>query len=149
MSNVKTLLVIGSACAMLSGCYVVPNQPYSGAPPTYSVQPMQPAVPLAPAPRPSYTARLYPVNDVASQMGTITGLISNPEKGYGQFSFSVNGEAFSGEATREPGSPNGRANASGNRGGFAKCEYAMTNSSLGNGTCIFSTGARYDMHISI
>jgi len=148
MSNIKVLLAIGSACAMLSGCYVVPNQPYGNAPPTYSVQPMQPVAPV-PAPRPSYTARLYPVNNVAAQMGTITGLISNPERGYGQFTFSVGGESYMGEATREPSSANGKANAAGNRGGFAKCEYAMTNSSLGNGTCTFSTGARYEMHISL
>jgi hypothetical protein len=148
MSHLKVLFAVGGACAMLSGCYVVPNQPYANAPPTYSVQPMQP-VQVAPAPRPSYTARLYPVNNVAAQMGTITGLISNPERGYGQFTFSVGGESYSGEATREPSSANGRANAAGNRGGFAKCEYAMTNSSLGNGTCTFSTGARYEMHISL
>ena len=148
MSHLKSLVVIGSACAMLTGCYVVPNQPYNSAPPTYSVQPMQP-VQVAPAPRPSYTARLYPVNNVAAQMGTVTGLISNPEKGYGQFTFSVGGESYTGEATREPGSSAGRANAAGSRGSFAKCEYAMTSATLGNGTCVFSTGARYEMHISL
>ena len=146
MSKLKVLIAVGSACAMLSGCYVVPNQPYANAPPTYSVQPMQP---VAPAPRASYTARLYPVNNIAAQMGTVTGLISNPEKGYGQFTFSVGGESYTGEATREPGSSSGRANAAGSRGSFAKCEYAMTSSSLGNGTCVFSTGARFEMHISL
>ncbi|MDB5895182.1 MAG: hypothetical protein JWQ88_2713, partial [Rhodoferax sp.] len=93
--------------------------------------------------------RLYPVNDMAGKMGPITGLISNPERGYGQFTFVVGSESFMGEATREPGSNSGKANAAGNRGGFTKCEYTMTNGSLGNGACVFSNGARFEMHISL
>jgi hypothetical protein len=104
-------------------------------------------VPL-PAYRPGYTARLYPANDAASRMGGASGVISNPEQGRGQFTFSLGGESYAGEATRSPNSSKGVADASGNRGGFVRCDYVMSNSALGSGTCVFSNGARYDMHIS-
>ncbi len=148
MLSIKQFVPVGSLCALLSGCYVVPIQPYANSNassnPAYSQ-----AAPVVVVPRPIYTARLYPTNDTASAMGRITGTISNPEKGHGEFSFTVGGESFSGEATREPGSSKGKANAAGNRGGFAQCEYAMTSSALGTGSCSFSSGARYDMHVSL
>jgi len=143
MLKLKVALSAIAVGSMLSGCYVVPvNQAPT---PTYSQQPI---VAVA-APRAVYTARLYPTNDSAAAMGRIAGTISNPERGHGEFSFTVANETFSGEATRAPGSTKGTANATGNRGGYAKCTYNMTSNSLGTGTCAFANGATFDMHISL
>lgn len=147
MLNVKGILTIASLCSALSGCYVVPAQSYPAGNPQF-----QASVAAAPvvAPRPVYTARLYPVNDVASSMGRITGTISNPERGHGEFAFLVGNESYAGEATRAPNSSaKGSANAAGNRGGYVKCEYTMSSTALGTGTCAFSNGARYDLHVSL
>jgi hypothetical protein len=144
MVNVKGILVITSICTALSGCYVVPVQPYQAG----SNNQAYATVPV-PVVSPVFTARLYPVNDFASSMGRISGTISNPERGHGEFSFTVKNETYVGEATRAPNSSRGTANATGNRGGYVKCEYTMTGSALGTGTCTFSGGARYDMHISL
>lgn len=38
--------------------------------------------------------------------------------------------------------------ASGNHGGFVRCDYMMSSAALGWGSCTFASGARYDMHIS-
>lgn len=137
------LLTGGAVSAVLSGCYVVPMNQTSGA-----VNATQPAV-VTPVPRPVYTARLYPTNDTAAGMGRIAGTISNPERGHGEFSFTVNGESFSGEATRPDGVNKGTANATGNRGTYAKCTYTMSRAALGTGTCVFSNGAVFDLHISL
>lgn len=145
MGNVKGILAVASICAALSGCYVVPIQPYqAGA----NNQPASAVAPIV-IPRPVYTARLYPINESASSMGRIAGTISNPERGHGQFSFIIGNESYAGEATRAPNSSKGSANAVGNRGGYVKCDYTMTSAALGTGTCNFSSGARYDMHISL
>lgn len=146
MLNVKSTLTLAALCSTLSGCYVVPIQSYPAGNP--QLQAPMAAAPVA-APRPVYTARLYPVNDVASSMGRITGTISNPERGHGEFAFLVGNESYAGEATRAPNSAKGSANAAGNRGGYVKCDYTMSSAALGTGSCIFSSGARYDMHISL
>ncbi len=145
MLNIKGVLAAASVCAALSGCYVVPIQPY---PATYGNQAPSATAPVV-IPRPVYTARLYPVNESASSMGRIAGTISNPERGHGEFSFSDGSETYAGEATRAPNSAKGNANAAGNRGGYVKCDYTMSSANLGTGTCVFSSGARYDMHISL
>ena len=98
--------------------------------------------------RPIYTARLYPTNDIAAAAGRISGTISNPERGQGEFTFNLSGENFVGEATRAGNALKGTANAAGNRGGYAKCTYSMSNATLGTGVCIFSSGATFDLHIS-
>lgn len=146
MVSIKGFLAIAIASASLSACYVVPLQQYPAVNSNYGS-----SVSVAPTVvvRPVYTARLYPVNESASSMGRIAGTISNPERGHGEFSFSVGSETFAGEATRAPNSSKGTANAAGNRGGFVKCDYTMSSSALGSGTCQFSSGARYDMHISL
>ena len=146
MLNLKSIFAVGMMGAALSGCYVMPlNQamPGSGG---YSASGTA-IIPMA-AIRAPYTARLYPGNQAASRMGSTSGIISNPEDGHGQFSFNVGGESYQGEATRSPNSTRGVANASGNRGGYARCDYMMNSSSLGSGSCLFNNGARYDMHIS-
>ncbi len=143
---VKAGVVVAVVSTALAGCYVVPIQPSP-----YTEAQTRNSVPMAaaPAPRPVYTARLYPTNESAAALGRVSGTITNPERGHGEFSFVLGNERYSGEATREPGSSSGYANASGDRGGYVKCTYTMNSASLGGGTCNFSGGARYDMHISL
>ena len=145
MSNLMRVLAAGVVGAALSGCYVMPiNQhPVGGG---YTAQGTA-IVPMA-AIRAPFTARLYPSNAAASRIGQASGVISNPEDGRGQFSFALGGESFQGEATRAANAKKGIANASGSRGGFVRCEYMMSNGAVGSGSCLFSGGARYDMHIS-
>ena len=146
MLNLKSIVAVGMIGAALSGCYVMPlNQtmPGSGG---YSASGTA-IIPMA-AIRAPYTARLYPGNQAASRMGATSGIISNPVDGHGQFTFNVGGESYQGEATRSPNSSRGVANASGNRGGFARCDYTMNSGTLGSGSCLLANGARYDMHIS-
>ena len=149
MVKAKSILALVAVSSLLSACYVVPIDQY---PPrgngNYSHNNGGVAIVPAPAIRPIYTARLYPANDEASRMGRISGTISNPERGHGEFSFAAGGEAFSGEATRDPGAAKGVANASGNRGGYVRCDYVMTRAEMGSGTCVFSSGARFDMHVT-
>ena len=147
ISNVLAMAVVGAA---LAGCYVVPLNQYPNGPNNaglYNGAGGTAIVPMA-AYRPGYSARLYPGNEAAARLGTVTGIISNPEQGHGQFTFSLGGESYAGEATRIPSSSKGVANASGSRGGFVRCDYVMSNAALGWGSCTFANGARYDMHIS-
>lgn len=146
MLKLKSVFAVGMLGALLAGCYVVPlnhTVPGSGG---YSAAGTA-IIPMA-AIRAPYTARLYPVNQAASRLGGTSGVISNPEDGHGQFSFNIGGESYQGEATRARNSSKGLANASGNRGGFARCNYIMSSATLGSGACLFANGARYDMHIS-
>jgi hypothetical protein len=147
LSIVAVIAVIG---ASLSACYVVPLNQYPNGPNgagMYNGGSGTAIVPMA-AYRPNFSARLYPGNEAASRLGSVTGVISNPEQGHGQFSFSLGGESYAGEATRTPNSTKGVANATGNRGGFVRCDYVMSSAALGWGSCTFSNGARYDMHLS-
>ena len=146
MRNIKGFVAFAVMGTVLSGCYVAPIQPY----PNSNVSTRNsPAVAGVPLPPPVYTARLYPTNEQAAALGRVAGTITNPERGHGEFAFALGSERYAGEATREPGSSSGHANASGDRGGFVKCNYTMNSASLGAGTCNFSGGARYDMHISL
>lgn len=145
MSFLKNGLAAATLCAGLSACYVIPIDQYPPA--AYNANQGVAIVP-APMVRPVYTARLYPANDPASRYGMVSGIITNPETGHGQFSFTMNGESFTGEATRLPSSSKGVANAAGNRGGYARCQYTMSSAAQGSGVCTFSNEARYDMHIT-
>ena len=136
------LAAIAVSSALLSGCYVVPVHHAQGT----STQAYAPVAVVAV--RPIYTARLYPTNDIAATAGRISGTISNPERGQGEFTFNLSGENFVGEATRAGNALKGTANAAGNRGGYAKCTYSMSNATLGTGACIFSSGATFDLHIT-
>jgi hypothetical protein len=125
--------------------------------------------PIAPAPAaPSvYTARLYPINDVANRAGMLTAVVTDGQGGRGSFSLSYLGEAMQGEATRVDGNHagfgriyrevlglgavqvqgrRGIANAFGARGVNAQCEYVLSGPSQGTGACLFSDGARYQLH---
>jgi hypothetical protein len=42
--------------------------------------------------------------------------------------------------------PRGIANASGSRAISAQCEYVLSGPSKGTGACVFSDGARYQLH---
>jgi hypothetical protein len=129
---------------MLSGCYVVPLQAHDRHPTTVVHVPVPAA---APAPV-TFTARLYPSNDLAAQLGVVGALVTNDLNGRGHFSTNIGGEAFSGEATRHAGSPrDGVANGAGNRGGYINCRYTMNSPTLGTGTCRLSTGATFTMHV--
>ena len=126
--------------AALGGCYVVPLQAPSNSP---LVQ-----VPV-PAPAPlTFSARLYPANDFAARYGTVMAVVTNDLNGRGHFSTSINGENFSGEATRVAGSArDGLASGAGNRGGYINCRYTMNSPTLGTGTCRMSDGALFSMHV--
>lgn len=148
LSIFATVAIIG---ASLSACYVVPLNQYpngQAGPGSYSGNHGGVAIVPVPAYRPAFSARLYPANPAAARLGSVAGVISNPEQGHGQFTFTLAGEQYSGEATRSPNANKGVANASGSRGGFVRCDYTMSSAALGSGACTFADGARFDMHIS-
>ena len=114
-----------------------------------------------------YTARLYPVNDIANRAGMLTAVITDGHGGRGTFSLNYLGDSMQGEASRveasHPGfgrvhrdvlgvsdvqlrGPRGIANASGSKAISAQCEYVMSGPSKGTGACVFSDGARYQLH---
>jgi hypothetical protein len=139
------LIAVGAG---LTGCYVVPVNPQTGQP----VGLPQPPVVAAPAPAPvqpvTFSARLYPANDLASAFGMVNAVVTNDLNGRGTFSTTINGESFTGEATRRAGSPrDGIASGSGNRGSFLSCSYTMNTTVLGSGTCRHSSGAVFTMHV--
>ena len=141
----RRLALIGAAlgAAALTGCYVVPlNQ----------VPPMMPAPAVYVAPPPAhmtFTARLYPANQAASAYGMVGAVVTNDLNGRGTFSTVINGEAFTGEATRKAGgsSREGVANGAGNRGGYINCRYQMNSAVLGTGQCELANGAQFTMHV--
>jgi hypothetical protein len=154
--KIRPLMV---AVAMLSvvtlaGCYVVPVQsdgrPYPGAvivgpTPSVAVAPVVAPPPAAPT---VANLRLYPTNDAASRIGVVSGQVVNLLDGRGQFSVTVGGETFTGEATRVPNKSNsGVASGAGSRGGFLTCQYSMSSPTQGIGTCGLSSGAEFRMHI--
>jgi hypothetical protein len=128
---------------------------------------------VAPTPPPANTvmqARLYPVNESAQQAGMVLAQVTDHHSGRGSFSLSYRGQLLQGEATRVDGGyagfgriheqvlgpaprawsgRRGVANAFGS-GLSAQCEYVITGpsttGSLGTGACVFSDGARYQLH---
>ena len=142
-----TSAVLIATSASLAACYVVPVQPQQ--------QPSGPAVihipapPPAPAPGPmTFTARLYPANDLAGRFGIVGAIVTNDLNGRGYFSTQIDGESFTGEATRQAGSQrDGVANGAGNRGGYINCRYTMNAPTLGTGSCRTATGATFTMHV--
>jgi hypothetical protein len=138
--KISSLLAIGLATTALAGCYVVPMQP---APATAAV-----VVPAAAAAPLTFSARLYPANDLASGYGMVAAVVTNDLNGRGHFSTAIHGESFTGEATRVAGSSrDGVANGAGNRGGYISCRYTMNSATLGTGTCRMSNGAAFTMHV--
>lgn len=141
----------------LSGCYVVPVGPEGNyayvvpgpvVPAPGAHYPSAPAVvPGGPMPT-ALPVRLYPANDLANQTGVLNGTVTNMMTGKGRFQFEYQGELLAGEATRVSGDERrGVASAYGPRGTYASCEYQMTTARQGAGSCTFSNGAKYQVHI--
>ena len=95
-------------------------------------------------------ARLYPANDIAAQTGVIHGTVTNLMTGKGRFQLNYRGETLSGEATRvDSDSRRGVASAYGSGGSYMSCEYQMNTARQGAGSCLFSNGAKYQVHLGI
>ena len=142
LARTASLAAIVTATGALTGCYVVPIQPQSPSTVIHVPTP-------APAPGPvTFSARLYPVNESAAAYGTVMAVVTNDLNGRGHFSTNINGESFSGEATRMAGSSrDGLANGAGQRGSYINCRYTMNSPTLGTGTCRLSNGAVFSMHV--
>ena len=122
------------AASALTGCYVVPLDQH---PPTSTV--IYAPAPFVQAPV-TFAARLYPANDAATGYGMVLAVVTNDLNGRGHFSTNINGESFSGEATRTASSPrDGVANGAGNRGNFINCRFSMNSTTQGDdayGQCV-------------
>ena len=138
----------------LAGCYMVPVGPDGN--PAWVVPVYPPAHSSAgnagasapPALPKVLQARLYPDNDVATQTGVVSGTVTNMMTGKGRFQLTYAGELLTGEATRVSGDERkGIASAYGASGSFMSCEYQMHTPAQGAGTCMFSNGAKYRVHI--
>ncbi|MGZ5089837.1 MAG: hypothetical protein ACXWCH_01705 [Burkholderiales bacterium] len=166
-----TSFVACSAASALSGCYVVPIDPRY--PPEYGYQPVftQPgqSVVAVPAPQPMPVAlqgRLYPINDTAGRMGALTATASDTLNGHASFTINYGADPLRGEASRVPNdypgfgnvhrqvygegrmpvAQRGIASAAGAQGTFVNCEYVLTAAARGTGVCVFSNGAKYQIH---
>ena len=155
-NSYRVALIGALATASLSGCYVLPvapeTYPYAYPYPYPQPAPAQTQAPVigAPAGQGPITlqARLYPANDLATQTGVLQGTVTNLMTGKGRFLLNYRGETLSGEATRVEGdSRRGVASAFGNGGSYMSCEYQMRTAQQGAGTCQFSNGAKYQVHI--
>jgi hypothetical protein len=150
----KLALAASLQAFALSGCYIVPTGPDGN----YAIYiPTQPPPPAGGGPVPASSqpalpkvlhARLYPENDVATQTGMVSGTVTNMMTGKGRFQLNYAGEVLTGEATRVSGDDRkGIASAWGPSGSFMTCEYQMHTAMQGAGTCNFSNGARYKVHL--
>ena len=170
-STIQAALAAALPGALLSGCYVLPigsdgidklvramEQQGAGVPPPNTVQFSQgmrpPAAPAAsgashpPATPASLPARLYPINDIATEIGMVSGTVTSTMNGKARFQLAYKGENLVGEATRVSGEERkGVATAWGPSGSFMTCEYQMASLVQGAGTCSFSDGARYQVHV--
>jgi hypothetical protein len=150
-----------AATAALSGCYVVPIDTRYPAPNAAAAYP----VPAHPVPV-SLQARLYPLNETAGKMGPLTALVVDSTDGRASFTLHYAGEALQGEASRVaadnpgfgsvyrevygqgsmPKGQRGIASAASPRGIYVNCEYALGAPNRGTGACLFSNGAKYQLH---
>jgi hypothetical protein len=163
MQSVSKRLAVAAAvpALALTGCYVVPLAPdgtpvypYSSAYPYpyntpygATVVPARPYVAGPPAAA-MLNARLYPVNEIATETGMMTGTVTNMMTGKGRFQLDYKGEILSGEATRVSGDEKrGVANAYGPRGTYMSCDYKMNTPYQGAGSCTMSNGAKYEVHL--
>ena len=150
-ANRKLIAALSLSTLALAGCYVVP----AVGPDGQAVYHAYPIPPMAPGPAAGYPpmpvtlhARLYPDNDLATQTGVVTGTVTNMLTGKGRFQLQYGGEILTGEATRVSGDDRrGIASAFSSSGSYMSCEYQMNSPRQGAGTCIFSNGARYKVHI--
>ena len=158
--RLKIAVALYASTLALTGCYVVPVVDPQGNVQNYHY-PLPPAgVPVAVAPGavpvPAQggafpvvlNARLYPDNDIATRTGVVTGTVANMMTGKGRFQIQYGGEILTGEATRVSNDERkGIASAFGSSGSFMSCEYQMNSPRQGAGTCTFSNGARYKLHV--
>lgn len=165
---VSWLLVLVTA-SMLTACYVMPIDPRTGQ--AYPLQSQQQVVPAVYAPVNTNTifqAKLYPINDQARKAGVLTATATDTNNGRGVFNVLFMGENLAGDASRVDASApgfghiyrevlgvnsekvvtgrHGIANAYGSNGTGVQCEYQMTSKDIGTGACLFSNGAKYQMH---
>ena len=147
MARILSALALGAA-SLTTGCIVVPlNADGTYAYPT-GAAPQAPVVLPAPTSQ-TLPVRLYPTNQAATSSGMIAGSVTNHLNGRGTFTLNVGDETMSGEATRSGGSSarTGVANAYGARGSYANCRYTMNTATQGTGSCTFSNGGQYQLHI--
>ena len=172
-STIPAALAGSFVALSLSGCYIVPigsedlakiqhlmqqqanpapngnaalaaNPPPKGATQAATPAPASPQVTVPTA----VQARLYPVNEIATENGMLTGTVTNMMNGKGRLQVSYRGELLTGEATRVANDERkGVASAWGPNGSFMTCEYQMSSPIRGAGTCNFSDGARYQVHV--
>lgn len=124
-----------------------PPAPPAAAP---APMPLQAAAPGAAQLKPvaSLPARLYPVNDIATEIGMVAGTVTSTADGKARFQFNYRGESLVGEATRVSSDDRkGVATAWAPSGAFMTCEYQMASLVQGAGTCSFSDGAKYQVHV--
>ncbi len=159
-SITATATALAASLGALSGCYIVPVGP-DGYPRAYIPVESSPLVAQAqargqdaspraagPAMPATMQARLYPNNDAATQTGMLSGTVTNMMNGKGRVLLAYKGEQLVGEATRVSGEERkGVASAWGSNGTFMSCEYQMSSPLRGAGTCAFSDGANYQVHI--
>jgi len=158
--NRRITAALAFSAIALAGCYVVPvvdpqgNVQYHHYPLPPSGVPVAAAPGAHPVPHPAQpfpailNARLYPDNEIAAQTGVITGTVANMMTGKGRFQLQYGDEILTGEATRVSNDQRkGIASAFGSSGSFMSCEYQMNNPRQGAGTCTFSNGARYKLHV--
>lgn len=157
------------ASAILSGCYVVPIDPrYPVEQQVVISQPARTPVAL-PGPQPvpnTLQARLYPLNEMAGKMGALSATVIDSANGHATFALNHAGDLLQGEATRVaagypgfgnvhrevygdgrmPAGQRGIASGVSARGTYVNCEYALNGPNRGTGACLFSNGAKYQMH---
>jgi len=158
--RLKSALALGASTLALSACYVVPVVDPQGNVQNYHYPLPPTGVPIAVVPGafppppgggvlPTVlNARLYPDNDLATRTGVVTGTVANMMNGKGRFQLQYGNEMLTGEATRVSNDERkGIASAYGSSGSFMSCEYQMNSPRQGAGTCTFSNGARYKLHV--
>ncbi len=169
-----TFAALASAAA-LSACVVVPVDPRTGQPypaPAAreggsSVTIVNPPAPAAPPQPAVLSVRLYPLNAQANAGGLLNATVVDGHSGRGSFSLAYLGDTLQGEATRVDAGyaafgrihnevlgtaarnfsgRRGIANAYGSKGVNVQCEYLIGGPTMGTGVCLFSDGAKYQMH---
>jgi hypothetical protein len=170
--DVSSVLRSAAAAALLSSlsaCYVVPVDLRTGQPVLPpEIQAAKVPAPGAVAPAPAQLqARLYPLNDQANAGGLLVAQVSDNHAGRGSITLTYRGVLMQGESTRVDGSypsfgsihnavlgtasrsysgRRGIANAYGAGGVGVQCEYVITGPGIGTGACLFSDGAKYQLH---
>ncbi|MBH9576861.1 hypothetical protein [Inhella proteolytica] len=159
----RALAAAALLASSLSACMVVPLEPHHLRQPPPAPAVLLQAAPLGPQ---VLQVRLYPLNAEATGAGPLSAVVMDNQNGKGSFSIAYQGRNLQGEATRvTPDYPGfgtllshqfgeGSARTSGRRGianaagtGVnAQCEYILTAANQGVGACLFSDGARYQMH---